>query len=98
MEFINKHGKRLEAVCVVEEAKHGNGCLFVEVLKSENKYNVYHVPLHLIPDDRIKACMSKVKDFDKFIYICLKTDDGVNTLRVCRAQTTKANQDLSDLD
>lgn len=99
MDFIRKHGKRLEAVNMVEENKHGHGCMFVEVRKLENRYNVYHVPLDLIPHKEIKEKMKTVNDFDEIMYICLKLDD--KQLRMVRVnkvhKTTKTKTKLKTI-
>ena len=87
MDFIHKQGKRLEAVTVAEEAKHGHGILYVEIIKSENRFKVAHVPLASIPDEELKKRISENKYlFDKIFFVLLKEDDvAMRVIRINRA-------------
>jgi hypothetical protein len=86
MDFLQAHGKRLEAVVVAEEVKLGPGALFVNVQPEENKFDVYYVPTEKIPHASIKKKMETVTDTDKFIYVILQDNKRVMTTRLVRSQ------------
>ena len=89
MEFIQTHGQRLEAVVVSEEAKHGHGLLYVEVLN--DRFKAAHVPLGSVPDEELKKRLYENKHlFDKIFFVLLKQDDiAMKVIRVNRAYSAK---------
>ena len=93
MEFVKKHGMRLEAVTVAEEAKHGHGLLYVQVLPEEGRFKVAHVPLAQVPDGELRQRVEATRHlFDKIFFVLLKEDDvAMRVIRVDRAHSKGRN-------